>query len=93
MVSDVVEAGQLLAEQISEFSSSGLRGDQSEGKELLMLWVTGPSYQEAKHVCSCEGGARDSVPGDSAHHMVNSLELLPSSNPDSTKSYPMSVRV
>ena len=56
MVSGVVEAGQLLAEQISEFSSSGLRGDQSEGKELLMLWVTGPSYQEAKHVCICEGG-------------------------------------
>ena len=52
MVSDVVEAGQLLAELVSEVSSSGLTGDQAEGKELLMLRVTGPPHQETKHVCS-----------------------------------------
>ena len=52
MVSDVVEAGQLFAELVSEVSSGGLTGDQAEGKELLMLRVTGPPHQETKHVCS-----------------------------------------
>ena len=52
MVSDVVEAGQLLAELVSVVSSGGLTGDQAESKELLMLRVTGPPHQETKHVCS-----------------------------------------
>ena len=44
MVGNVVDAGQLLAELVSELSGGGLTGDQSEGEELLMLWVTGPPH-------------------------------------------------
>ena len=44
MVGDIVEARQLLAELVCEVSSGGLTGDQSEGQELLMLWVTGPAH-------------------------------------------------
>ena len=44
MVGNVVDAGQLLAELVSELSGGGLTGHQSEGEELLMLRVTGPPH-------------------------------------------------